>query len=133
MNVRASALEANHRDSALRPSLSIPTLPENVRQAPVGCDDQKSGAWLTFGPQTARQNPTQFTFRVSRSQSTNRPLVPVGTPITERKALLSRVGDAQEVADAVLRILETPAVEKQLRYRISAASFGGEEINALSR
>jgi NAD(P)-dependent dehydrogenase (short-subunit alcohol dehydrogenase family) len=48
-------------------------------------------------------------------------------------ALLSTVGNAQEVADAVLRILETPAGEKQLRYRISAASFGVDEINALSR
>ncbi len=47
-------------------------------------------------------------------------------------ALLSTAGNAQEVADAVLRILETPAGEKQLRYRISAASFGVDEINALS-
>jgi NAD(P)-dependent dehydrogenase (short-subunit alcohol dehydrogenase family) len=47
-------------------------------------------------------------------------------------ALLSMAGNAQEVADAVLRILETPAGEKQLRYRISAASFGVDEINALS-
>jgi NAD(P)-dependent dehydrogenase (short-subunit alcohol dehydrogenase family) len=48
-------------------------------------------------------------------------------------ALLSSVGNAQEVADAVLRILETPAGEKQLRYRVSAASFGVDEINALSK
>jgi NAD(P)-dependent dehydrogenase (short-subunit alcohol dehydrogenase family) len=48
-------------------------------------------------------------------------------------ALLSTAGNAQEVADAVLRILETPAGEKQLRYRISAASFGVDEINTLSR
>jgi NAD(P)-dependent dehydrogenase (short-subunit alcohol dehydrogenase family) len=48
-------------------------------------------------------------------------------------ALLSTVGNAQEVADAVLRIIETPAGEKLLRYRISAASFGVDEINALSR
>ncbi len=48
-------------------------------------------------------------------------------------ALLSTVGNAQEVADAVLRIVETPAGEKQLRYRISAASFGVDEINDLSR
>ncbi len=47
-------------------------------------------------------------------------------------ALLSAAGNAQEIADAVLRILETPAGEKQLRYRISAASFGVDEINALS-
>jgi len=48
-------------------------------------------------------------------------------------ALLSSVGNAQEVADTVMRILETPAGEKQLRYRISAASFGVDEINTLSR
>jgi NAD(P)-dependent dehydrogenase (short-subunit alcohol dehydrogenase family) len=48
-------------------------------------------------------------------------------------ALLSTAGNAQEVADAVLRILETPAGEKQLRYRISAASFGVDEINAVSK
>ena len=48
-------------------------------------------------------------------------------------ALLSTVGNAQEVADAVPRILETSAGEKQLRYRISATSFGVDEINALSR
>ena len=45
--------------------------------------------------------------------------------------LSSSAGNAQ-VADAVLRIVETPAGEKQLRYRISAASFGVDEINALS-
>lgn len=48
-------------------------------------------------------------------------------------ALLSAAGNAQEVADAVLRILETPAGEKHLRYRIGAASLGVDEINALSR
>ncbi|MFZ1975575.1 MAG: SDR family oxidoreductase [Candidatus Acidiferrales bacterium] len=48
------------------------------------------------------------------------------------KTLLSSVGNAQDVADAVLRIVETPAGEKQLRYRISAASFGVDEINAVS-
>src|ERR1700734_190956 len=48
-------------------------------------------------------------------------------------ALLSTMGNAQEVADAVLRIVETPAGEKLLRYRISAASFGVDEINTLSR
>src|ERR1700676_3736703 len=54
-------------------------------------------------------------------------------PAKVNGALLSRVGNAQEVADAVLRIVETPAGEKQLRYRISAASFGVDEINALSK
>ena len=48
-------------------------------------------------------------------------------------ALSSSAGNAQEVADAVLRIIETPAGEKQLRYRVSAASFGVDEINALTK
>ena len=54
-------------------------------------------------------------------------------PAKLNAALLSTVGNAQEVADAVLRIVETPAGEKLLRYRVSAASFGVDEINALSR
>ncbi len=54
-------------------------------------------------------------------------------PAKINAGLLAAAGNAQEVADAVLRILETPAGEKQLRYRISAASFGVDEINALSR
>ena len=46
--------------------------------------------------------------------------------------LVSTVGNAQDVADAVLRIMETPAGQKQLRYRISPASFGVDEINKAS-
>jgi NAD(P)-dependent dehydrogenase (short-subunit alcohol dehydrogenase family) len=48
-------------------------------------------------------------------------------------ALSSTAGNAQEVAEAVLRIVETPAGEKQLRYFVSPAKFGVEEINALSK
>jgi NAD(P)-dependent dehydrogenase (short-subunit alcohol dehydrogenase family) len=47
-------------------------------------------------------------------------------------ALSSTAGNAQEVADAVLRIVETPAGEKQLRYFVSPANFGVNEINALT-
>jgi NAD(P)-dependent dehydrogenase (short-subunit alcohol dehydrogenase family) len=47
-------------------------------------------------------------------------------------ALSSTAGNAQEVADAVLKIIETPAGEKQLRYFVSPASLGLDEINALS-
>ena len=54
-------------------------------------------------------------------------------PAKLNAGLLAVAGNAQEVADAVLRILETPAGEKHLRYRISAASLGVDEINALSR
>jgi NAD(P)-dependent dehydrogenase (short-subunit alcohol dehydrogenase family) len=48
-------------------------------------------------------------------------------------ALLSTAGNAQEVADAVLQIIETPAGEKQLRYLVSSESFGVDQINALSK
>ena len=47
-------------------------------------------------------------------------------------ALSSGAGNAQEVADAVLRIIETPAGEKQLRYFVSPQDFGVGQINALS-
>jgi NAD(P)-dependent dehydrogenase (short-subunit alcohol dehydrogenase family) len=41
----------------------------------------------------------------------------------------SAAGNAQELADAVLRIVETPAGQKKLRYRVSPNSLGVEEIN----
>ncbi len=39
--------------------------------------------------------------------------------------------DPQEVADAVLRIIETPAGQKKLRYRVSPSDLGVDEINAV--
>jgi NAD(P)-dependent dehydrogenase (short-subunit alcohol dehydrogenase family) len=48
-------------------------------------------------------------------------------------ALSSGAGNAQEVADAVLQIIETPAGERQLRYFISTRKFGVDEINAVSK
>src|SRR6202166_1474270 len=54
-------------------------------------------------------------------------------PAKVNGALSSRAGNAQEVADAVLRIVETPAGEKQLRYFVSPRNYGIEEINALSK
>jgi len=48
-------------------------------------------------------------------------------------ALASTAANAQEVADAVLRIIETPAGEKQLRYFVGPQDFGVEEINDLSK
>jgi NAD(P)-dependent dehydrogenase (short-subunit alcohol dehydrogenase family) len=54
-------------------------------------------------------------------------------PARINAALSSTAGDAQEVADAVLRIIETPAGEKQLRYLVSPESFGVDQINALSK
>ena len=54
-------------------------------------------------------------------------------PAKVNGALSSRAGNAQEVADAVLRIVETPAGERHLRYYVSPQNFGVEEINALSK
>jgi len=54
-------------------------------------------------------------------------------PAKVNAALSSTAGNAQDVADAVLRIIETPAGEKQLRYFVSPQDFGLDEINALSK
>jgi len=54
-------------------------------------------------------------------------------PAKVNGALSSTAGNAQEVADVVLRIIETPAGEKQLRYFVSPQNFGVEEINALTK
>jgi NAD(P)-dependent dehydrogenase (short-subunit alcohol dehydrogenase family) len=54
-------------------------------------------------------------------------------PAKINAALSSGAGNAQEVADAVLRIIETPAGEKQLRYIVSPQKMGVDEINALSK
>ena len=54
-------------------------------------------------------------------------------PAKINAALSSTAGNAQEVADTVLRIIETPAGEKQLRYFVSPQNFGVDEINALSK
>src|SRR6266478_2731329 len=54
-------------------------------------------------------------------------------PAKVQAALSSSAGNAQEVADAVLRIIETPAGERQLRYFVSPQNVGIDEINALSK
>jgi NAD(P)-dependent dehydrogenase (short-subunit alcohol dehydrogenase family) len=54
-------------------------------------------------------------------------------PARVNAALASTAGNAQEVADAVLRIIETPAGEKQLRYLVVPQDFGVGEINALAK
>ncbi len=54
-------------------------------------------------------------------------------PAKVNGALSSSAGNAQEVADAVLRIVETPAGEKQLRYRVSASTLGVDKINDISQ
>jgi len=42
-------------------------------------------------------------------------------------------GNPQEVADAVLAILETPAGQKKLRYRVSPSDVGVDAINEVSQ
>jgi NAD(P)-dependent dehydrogenase (short-subunit alcohol dehydrogenase family) len=54
-------------------------------------------------------------------------------PAKINAALSSTAGNAQEVADAVLRIIETSAGERQLRYFVGPQNFGVDEINALSK
>jgi NAD(P)-dependent dehydrogenase (short-subunit alcohol dehydrogenase family) len=54
-------------------------------------------------------------------------------PAKINAALASMAGNAQEVADAVLRIIETPPGEKQLRYLVSPESFGVDQINTVSK
>jgi hypothetical protein len=53
-------------------------------------------------------------------------------PVKINAALSSIAGNAQDVADAVLRIIETPAGEKQQRYLASPQSLGVDQINVLS-
>jgi NAD(P)-dependent dehydrogenase (short-subunit alcohol dehydrogenase family) len=43
--------------------------------------------------------------------------------------LATTAGNPQEVADAVLRIIETPVGQKKLRYRLSQSDLGVDEIN----
>src|SRR3982075_3314300 len=54
-------------------------------------------------------------------------------PAKVNAALSAGAGNAQEVADTVLRIIETPAGERQLRYFVGPQDFGLNEINALSK
>lgn len=46
--------------------------------------------------------------------------------------LSARAANPQEVADAILGIVETPAGQRQLRYRVSEKDLGLDQINALS-
>ncbi len=46
--------------------------------------------------------------------------------------LTTVAGNPQEVADAVLHVVETPVGKRKLRYRVSPTNIGVDEINALS-
>jgi NAD(P)-dependent dehydrogenase (short-subunit alcohol dehydrogenase family) len=47
------------------------------------------------------------------------------------EGLTKGAGNAQEVADAVLRIIETPAVQRKAHYRVSPQDIGVDAINDL--
>jgi len=47
-------------------------------------------------------------------------------------SLAKSAGNAQEVADAILKILETPAGQRKLRYRVSPTDLGVDTINEVS-
>ena len=53
-------------------------------------------------------------------------------PIKINEGLGKAAGNPQEVADAVLQIVETPAGQRKLWYRVSPSGLGVDEINALS-
>ena len=47
------------------------------------------------------------------------------------KLLNTTAGNPQEIADAVLAIVETPAGQRKLRYRVSPSDIGVDQINSL--
>jgi NAD(P)-dependent dehydrogenase (short-subunit alcohol dehydrogenase family) len=47
------------------------------------------------------------------------------------KILNTTAGNPQEIADAVLAIVETPAGQRKLRYRVSPSDIGVDQINSL--
>ena len=53
-------------------------------------------------------------------------------PQKVRADLRSSRADPQEIADAVLQIVETPAGQRKLRYRVPAGNSGIERINTLT-
>ena len=48
------------------------------------------------------------------------------------QGIRSSRGNPQEIADKVLQIIETPAGQRQLRYRVGGGGAGVERINALT-
>jgi NAD(P)-dependent dehydrogenase (short-subunit alcohol dehydrogenase family) len=82
------------------------------------------GAYQTpvFGNMVTPADPTRTeTYGIANQIPTK-----MGTILT------SVAGNAQEVADAVLKILQTPAGQKKLRYRVSRGDMGVDEINAVT-
>jgi NAD(P)-dependent dehydrogenase (short-subunit alcohol dehydrogenase family) len=54
-----------------------------------------------------------------------------GIPEKVGATLSASTGNAQDVADVVLGIVETPAGKRQLRYRVTPANTGVDEINGV--
>jgi NAD(P)-dependent dehydrogenase (short-subunit alcohol dehydrogenase family) len=54
-----------------------------------------------------------------------------GIPEKIEAVLSATAANAQEVADAVLSIVETPAGQRKLRYRVSPTDMGTDQINAV--
>ena len=52
-------------------------------------------------------------------------------PVKINHILTTTAGNPQEVADAVVGIVETPAGQRKLRYRVSSTNLGVDEINVL--
>ena len=55
-----------------------------------------------------------------------------GLPDELSARLASSKANPQEIADSVLQIVETPAGQRQLRYRVSASDLGVSRINSLT-
>ena len=91
--------------------------------APQGIESSivQPGAYQTsvFGSMVkAAEDARSETYGVA-----NRIPAKIGTLLT------TSAGNPQEVADTVLRVVETPAGQRKLRYRVSPSSSGVDEIN----
>ena len=53
-------------------------------------------------------------------------------PVRMNNLFTHSAGNPQEVADAVLSVIETPAGQKEIRYRVSAYDLGVDDINIVS-
>ena len=54
-----------------------------------------------------------------------------GIPAKIETLLTASAGNPHEVADTVVRVVETPASQRKLRYRVGPSSSGVDEINAV--
>lgn len=81
----------------------------------------------------AYQTPVFGNLVYAADQSRGDTYGPANQIPTKMSTLLANTaGNPQEVADAVLRIVETQVGQKKLRYRVSEADLGVDDINAVS-